>query len=244
MTWIGNNEGGAYKENNHIYGYSSNYAAEYNEKSDWNEITVKKNGTSANDCGYLRLVGRRNSNSFSSIIANKNNRFDQANDGYWFNGDNSSAWLLTEVAHENTEAQNLALAEIEATLAAIPSVEANAAKLGESIGQTYYTINGAKVTDAATVKTAINNASTAEEIDAIKNSLKYNIPRAGIPYVLYDATHQVYLDIHHLGKEKNDQSQNRLATLNATIQPLYITGNPNNGTWKIHTTLEGGDYLH
>lgn len=484
LTWIGNDEGGAYKENGNIFGYSSNYATVYNEKSDWNEITVKKNGNNANDCGYLRLVGRRKSDGFSSIIANNNNRFDQASDGYWFNGTNSSAWLLTEVTHENTDAQNLALAKIDATI----DLDAKTGNLGENVGYTHYTINANEVYDAATVKGAIdasetvsaveaiknsyavtlpkagtaykmtfktkagashhftvdgtnlststdegeasifycitsaskdfpyifisangkflkfhekgnassantltdnyvaavnnfkvegmieksdninstidvrlgtvaftvdkrtendgtdgcfvlknsvtppvfdaasapfhndnftsaiimtkvedytapeavntaaqtvhtfilNSAKTAakahitanqdklgegigyayyttegnklytaddtnaaidaatsvDEVNAIKESFKYEIPMAGVPYALYDAAHQVYIDINNLGKDEQQQHLDKLATLNATVQPLYITGNSNDGTWKIHTTPEGGNYLH
>ena len=243
LTWVGNNEGDAYKENNNIYGYSSHYAAEYNNLADWNEITIKKNGTNTNDLGYLRLVGRRKSDVFSPIIANKNDRFDQASDGYWFNDTNSSAWLLTEVAHENTEAQNLALAEINATHEAISVVEANATKLGENIGQAYYTINSAKETNIAAVKTAIYNATTADAINAIKASYKFNIPTAGAPYYLFDEKHEVYLDIHHLGAENAYPGVNQMATLSSEPQPLYITANPNDGSWKIHTTYKGGNYL-
>ena len=166
LTWVGNNEGGAYKENNNIYGYSSKFATEYNGKSDWNEITVKKNGTAAKDLGYLRLVARRNSSGTSSIIANNNNRFDQASDGYWFNGTNSSAWILTEVEHTNTDAENLALAKIDAKL----HVTANASNLGELIGQACYMVNSERVYDAATVTTAIDAATTVEAVNAIKNS--------------------------------------------------------------------------
>ena len=166
LTWIGNNEGDAYKENNNIYGYSSKFATEYNGKSDWNEITVKKNGTAAKDLGYLRLVARRNSSGTSSIIANNNNRFDQASDGYWFNGTNSSAWILTEVEHTNTDAENLALAKIDAKL----HVTANASNLGELIGQACYMVNSERVYDAATVTTAIDAATTVEAVNAIKNS--------------------------------------------------------------------------
>ena len=180
LTWVGNDESGAYKENNNIYGYSSNFATEFNGKSDWNEITVKKNGTAAEDLGYLRLVARRNSSGTSSIIANSGKRFDQASDGYWFNGTNSSAWILTEVEYTNTDAQVAALAEIEATITAIAHVDANASKLGEGIGCKSYLVSGEKVADAAAVKTAINNATTANAVNAIKESLSVNLPEEGV----------------------------------------------------------------
>ena len=238
LTWVGNDENGAYKENNNIYGYSSNYATEYNNKSDWNEITVKKNGTDAKDLGYLRLVGRRHSTATSAIIANKNNRFDQSGDSYYFNTDNSSAWILTKVDHTNTDAQNLALAKIDAK----ENVKPYVSKVGNGIGYAYYLVGGQEqYTD---VNAAIDAATTVDAVNEIKNSVKFKVPQAGTLYALYDATHSVYLDIHDLGVEKNDASYTQLATLNTSKQFLYITGSETDGTWKIHTTPEGGSYLH
>ena len=138
-----------------------------------------------------------------------------------------------------SEEESILIKEFEKAL-----ITANQAKLGQGIGYAYYTANGNKLYTADAVNAAIDAATTAEEVNAIKESFKYEIPMAGVPYALYDATHNVYLDIHNLGKEKNDASQNRLATLGASAQPLYITGNASNGTWKIHTTPEGGEYLH
>lgn len=241
LTWVGNDEGNAYKENDNIHGYSSNFATEYNGKSDWNEITVKKNGTEAKDFGYLRLVARRNSSGTSSIIANKNNRFDQANDGYWFNGDNSSAWILTEVEPTNTAEQTAALAEIDATVEAIAHVDANASKLRIAIGYAYYMVDGTKTIDTGDVKTAINNATSADEVNTIKNSFAYEIPEAQTKYVLYDVAHKVFLDINNLATAPEQDHCKELATLNSEKQSLYITASANQ--WKIHTTAEGGNYL-
>ena len=173
LTWDGNNEGGAYAEDGNIYGYSSNYATEFNGKSDWNEITVKKNGTAAKDLGYLRLVGRRHSTAFSSFIANKNNRFDQANDGYWFNSDNSSAWILTEVTHTNTDAQTLALAKIDAKVSVAAKVP------GTLMGQYAYTIEDRTVTALSDVNSAVDAAVSVDAVNAIKNSAQLNLPEAG-----------------------------------------------------------------
>ena len=241
LTWVGNDEGGAYKEGNNIYGYSSHYAAEYNNEADWNEITVKKNGTDAVDLGYLRLVARRKSGAFSSIIANANNRFDQAGDGYWFDGTNSSAWILTKVEHTNTAEQTAALAEIDATVEAIAHVDANASKLRIAIGYASYMVDGTKTIDTGDVKTAINNATSADEVNTIKNSFAYEIPEAQTKYVLYDVAHKVFLDINNLATAPEQDECTELAKLNSEKQSLYITASANQ--WKIHTTAEGGNYL-
>ena len=245
LTWVGNNEPDAYKENDHILGYSSHYAAVYNETSDWNEISMEKYGTNENNLGYFHLHARRKKGTVSALIVkHSENRFDQAGNTKYFGDDFSSAWILSEVEHTNTTEQVATLAEIEATIETIAHVEANASRLGEGIGYAHYMIDETKTTDAAAVKTAINNATTAEEVNAIKNSFKYEVPTVGAPYVLYDKEHKVCLDIHHLGKEHNDQSYDRLATMNKAMQLLYVTGSEAVGTWKIHTLPEGGNYLH
>ena len=117
LTWVGNNETGAYKENGNIYGYSSEYATEYNGRSDWNKITIKKNKVPANteEFGHVRMVARRNSDGVSAfIISNAENRFDQAGDNYYFNENYSSAWLIVEAPYPtNDEAVKEALAKID-----------------------------------------------------------------------------------------------------------------------------------
>ena len=138
-----------------------------------------------------------------------------------------------------SEGEAILIKEFEKAL-----ITANQAKLGEGIGYASYTVNGNKVYTADAVIAAIDAATSADDINAIKESFKYEIPMAGVPYALYDAVHNVYLDIHNLGKEKNDVSQDKLATLGTSVQPLYITGDTNNGTWKIHTAPEGEYYLH
>lgn len=168
LTWVGNDEGNAYKENNNIYGYSSYYATSYNGKSDWNEITVKKNGNAAKDLGYLRLVARRNASSTSSIIVNTNNRFDQANDGYWFNNTNSSAWILTEVAHTNTEAQNVALAKINIKNSSPEYL------FGDKLGQYYAENSEGKVFDKSEVYAILDAQQTVENVN---NTIKFNSPK-------------------------------------------------------------------
>lgn len=244
LTWVGNNEANAYKENNNIYGYSSHYAAVYDETSDWNEISMEKYGASENNFGHFHLYARRKKGSVSALIVkHSENRFDQSDNTKYFGDDFSSAWILTEVEHTNTAEQTAALAEIDATVETIAHVDANASKLGEGIGYAHYMLGETKSADAAAVKTAINNATTAEAVNAIKNSFKYEVPAAGVAYYLYDAAHKVYLDIHHLGAESNYPAVNQMATLNSEPQALYITANPANGSWKIHTTVKGGSYL-
>ena len=171
LTWIGNNEVEAYKENDNIYGYSTYFATEYNSKSDWNQITVKKNGNAAKDLGYLRLVGRRNSTSSSSIIVNAGNRFDQATDGYWFDNTNSSAWILTAVEHTNTDAQNTALAKIDVKNAGI--------SFGTTVGKYNATYNGNKVTDNATVFSILDSKTSVGEVNNFKATFTLNMPVAG-----------------------------------------------------------------
>ena len=171
LTWIGNDETGAYKENNNIYGYSSYYATTYNTKSDWNEITVKKNDANAEQLGLLRLVGRRKNNATSSIIANKDNRFDQASDGNWFNNDNTSGWIVTEVAHTKTDAQNVAIAKIDVKTAGY--------EFGTNLG-TYYYMNGeTKVSDKALAFKTLDTKTSIDDVNAFKNSFTLNMPVPG-----------------------------------------------------------------
>ena len=250
LTWPHSSDG--YKEDGSFKGYSNNYATEYEGYSDWNKIAIKKNGTTDSDFGHLRMVARRYYSedkkaapNSSFIVKGSTGVWDRAGDSYYLDktGNNwySSAWILTEVEHTNTTEQSTALDKIDA----IAHVEANASKLGEGIGYAHYMIGETKSTDAVVVKTAINNAATAEEVNAISNSLRFEIPQRGVRYMLYDTTCDVYLDIHNLGEEPGrNGSENRLATTNDKASWLYIPGNENDGTWKIHTTLEGGQYLH
>ena len=176
--------------------------------------------------------------------------FDAANAPI-HNDNATSAIIMTKVEEYTApDAVNAAVQIVNTAIlnnaktAAKALITANQFKLGNGIGYASYTVNGNKVITADAVMAAIDAATSADEINAIKESFQYEIPLAGVPYALYDATHDVYLDIHNLGKEMNDQSQDKLATLNASVQPLYITGDTNNGTWKIHTTPKGGNYLH
>ena len=68
------------------------------------------------------------------------------------------------------------------------------------------------------------------------------VPVAGTEYVLRDLC-GTFLDIVNLGFEPNAPAENKLATMRTSWQPLYITVSGNN-TWKIHTTADGGEYLH
>ncbi len=173
LTWVGNDEGSAYKEEgfNAPNGYSNYFATTYNSKSDWNEITVKKNDANAEQLGLLRLVARRHSTGTSSFIANKNVRFDQASDGNWFNNDNTSGWIVTEVAHTNTDAQNVAIAKIDVKTAGY--------EFGTNVG-TYYYMNGeTKVSDKASAFATLDTKTSINDVDAFKNSFTLNMPVAG-----------------------------------------------------------------
>ncbi len=70
------------------------------------------------------------------------------------------------------------------------------------------------------------------------------VPVAGEKYLLQDKG-GACLDLVDLGEEPNDRRYNQLATLSDIRKPLYITvDNGNNWSWSIHTTAEGGKYLH
>ena len=249
LTWMGGKDG--YLEGGKRNGYSNGFAQSYSNKNDWNEITIEKHGDSEDQLGLLKISARRLETAddpFSYFIVKGNGKgWDHASTSqtYLQTSGNycSSAWYITEVEHTNTDSENLALAEIDATVEAFAHVDANASQLGESIGYAYYMLGETKSIDAAAVKTAIYNATTADAINAIKASYKFNIPTAGAPYYLFDEKHEVYLDIHHLGAENAYPGVNQMATLSSEPQPLYITANPTDGSWKIHTTYKGGNYL-
>ena len=217
LTWIGNDEGGAYKENGNIFGYSRNYATEYNGKSDWNEITIKKNHTTAEQLGLLRLVARRHKTATSSIIANKNVRFDQASDGNWFNNDNTSGWILTEVEHTNNAAQTLALAKIDAKNTVATKVP------GSGVCQYTYTLGDNTYTDATALNAAIDAATTPEALNTLSSTL--NIPVAG-KYYRIKAVAEWNDDARYLGAKNSTANTSRaefIATANdSTI--FYFDG--------------------
>ena len=168
LTWVGNDEGGAYKEGTNIYGYSSYYATAFGGKSDWNEITVKKDATEANAYGQLRLVGRRKSTAFSSFIVNTADRFDQAGDARLFDASNSSAWILTEVEHTNNDAQNLALARVNAKNAI------GSRTFGEGTGKYHYVADGVNV-----YTLNVDEIATVDDINAALATVAINQPATG-----------------------------------------------------------------
>ena len=169
-------------------------------------------------------------------------RYDGAKEPY-YKSDYTSAIVMTEVedydiyADANAAVKNAILDWVAS------DVTANQDKLGEDFGRAYYVVDSKKVYDVVAVKNAIKAAATFDEVNAIKNSFKYNIPVAGTAYYLLDSQ-GTYLDIHNLGTEPGHDAYNKLATMSATAQEVYITGDETDGTWKIHTTAEGGDYLH
>ena len=171
LTWMYPNHG--YQEGGKYNGYSSEYGTTCDSKSDWNKITVKKNGTAEVDYGFLRMVARRTSSSISSfIIKGTEGTWDRASDSYYFDDNNSyysSAWIFTEVAHENSEAENLAVAKIGAKL------PLETKTLGEGLGKYHYLVNGVENYTAD----ALNGATTAEEVNTIAATLTINQPKTG-----------------------------------------------------------------
>ena len=170
LTWMHSDDG--YKENNKSYGYSSEYGTTYSNYSDWNKITVKKNGSTEVDYGFLRMVARRNSTNSSFIIRGDNGTWDRAGDSYYFDNSDkyySSAWNFTEVAHENSEAENFAVAKIGAKL------PLETKTLGEGLGKYHYLVNGVENYTAD----ALNSATTAEDVNAIAATLTINQPKTG-----------------------------------------------------------------
>lgn len=178
LTWPHSGEG--FEENSNRYGYSNNYGTVYSNYSDWNKITIKKNGTYEKDFGHLRLVARRyardNNPNSSFIVKGSNGSWDRAGDSYYLDevGPNwySSAWIFTEVAHTKNQAQNLALAKIDAKV----DVASKAGNLGEALGYYSYTINETKVYTSTNVNAAIDEAESVDEVNAIKNSYAVNLP--------------------------------------------------------------------
>ena len=191
---------------------------------------------------YLKAKARTsNDDKAGCIICTvANNTFGNSTEPYYGKEGHTSAIKVTEVTGYTTNAaQNLAIAKIEAKL----HIAANASKLGDEIGTHYYLIGNDKTTDVAVVNTAIDNATNIFNVNAVLASIRYVVPQQGVPYSLFDASHSVYLDIHNRGAEQNYLELNQMATLNATPQSLYITGNPVDGSWKIHTQPYGGEYL-
>ena len=239
LTWMGGADG--FQEGGSRKGYSSEYGMEQNWLYDWNKITVKSNRNTSDgtDLGHLRLVARRSSGfpSASWVVNVADGSWNNnSRDGYNFDGNHSSAWIFTEVtSHTNTDAQNLALAKIDA------KVRIEGMKLGS-----YCLVdkNGNKLTNLKSAYAAVDAAESQTERDALLASRSVNLPTAGKAYYLKD-NHGTYLDLHHLGSWSGAVgSENTLATMSATKQLLYITGNEVDGTWKIHTAAEGGNYLH
>ena len=176
LTWPHSAEG--YKEGDKWLGYSNFYATTYSNYSDWNKITIKKNGSAEVDYGHLRLVARRygrddNPNS-SFIINGKTGAWDRAGDAYFLQAAStnqncfSSAWTLTEVEHTNNDAQQLALARIDA------KTTFGNRTLGEGIGKYHCVVNGE---DVYTVN--VDEMETAEEVNAVAATIAINQPAAG-----------------------------------------------------------------
>ena len=200
LTWVGNNEGGAYKENDKIYGYSSYYATMYNNNADWNEITVKKNSVDENQFGFLRLVARRKSGAVSSFIVNEGNRFDQAGDNDIFTAQNSSAWIVTEVEeYTNADAQNVAIAKITAKEAYKNHL------FGPNLGE-YYLNGEEKLYDKVEIISLLDAQETAEAVYALE--VKLNAPEAGKYYRIM-AVEGWNDDARYLGSQNSTAKEGR-----------------------------------
>ena len=243
LTWP--HASGGYKEEGTSWGYSSFYATQYMGYSDWNKITIKKNHNGEADFGHLRMVARRyyeddkQGAPYSSfIVKGASGDWDGAGDNYYLDtsGQNwySSAWIFTEVEHSLTDAQVQALAKINV------KEQLKGLKLGS-----YCLVdkNGNKLYNVESVGAVIDAATSIGEIDALLATRTLSLPTQGKAYYLKDS-HGTYLDIHNLGIEKPGSSYSQLATLSTTKQLLYITGSETDGTWKIHTAPEGGNYMY
>ena len=210
LTWMNSGEG--YKENDKFNGYSSEYGTAYSNYSDWNKITVKKNGTEEVDYGFLRMVARRSDSGSSFIIKGTDGTWDKAGDSYFFQnsgGYYSSAWLFNEVAHENVEAENFAVAKIGAKLSL------GTRTLGEGLGKYHYLVDGV---ENYTVD-ALHNATTAEEVNTIAATLAINQPTTGF----YRIKSMNANDANKKGKywQLNSESAMELGALNKLNSIVY-----------------------
>ena len=187
---------------------------------------------------YLTAKARAANNATAGSIIYKPTgatAFDNSADPY-HNATYTSAIKATEVpGYTINDVQALALAKVKA------KVQIAAMKLGSYV---LTDKNGVTYNSLTTADAVVEAATTTEEIDAFIASRSLNLPTPGKAYYLKDSQ-GTYLDIHHLVVEANDaQNSTQLASLSKTKQILYITGSETDGTWKIHTTPEGGKYLH
>lgn len=204
ITWMNSGEG--YKGDGAFNGYSNSYSSLHSGYSDWNEITVKKNGTAIIDFGYVRMVARRfardNDPNSSFIIKGSDGTWDKAGDNYFMQApdDNancySSAWIITEVAHTNTEAQNRALEEIDAKEIEKRTIPVPGITIDDS-GQTsitvamqnctiYYTTNGEEPTESSDIYTAPFNVTNKTIVKAIAVRSHYKTSSVASCYYVTD----------------------------------------------------------
>ena len=205
---------------------------------------VEQDGVEVEGKWFIAQTNHKNGENTLFIHTNRPSGYPCLS--YWDNynlGGTSIVVQFYKVEYVKEGEQTESLATVAAQKTALAHVDAHANKLGEGVGYACYVVGGTKVADAEAVKNAINNATTAEEINAIKDSYKFNIPTMGAPYYLYDEAHDVYLDIHNLSYESNYPEVNQMATLSQEVRALYITGDETDGTWKIHTAPSGGSYL-
>ena len=221
LTWIGNKETGAYKEGNGgINGYSSYFGTTFDTKSDWNEFTVKKNDTHQEQFGLLRLVARRKNNAFSSLIAESSGRFDEAGDANFHNATYTSGWILTEVEHTNTDAQNIALKKIDAKLVVSAKIP------GETVCKYTYKNGDNDITNVNDVNSAIDNCTSVAAVEAISNSATINMPVRGKFYRFKHPSRDAYM----LSDRYNDKylAMGALAAGSNNVTSIFYYGESGN----------------
>ena len=230
LTWFSKDDDGAYKEDEKFNGYSTYYATSYDGKSDWNEIKVTKNGTSIEDLGHLRLVGRRNKNNVSSfIVYNGDGTFDRAADSYYFNNNYSSAWLLNEVTPTNTDAQSAAIAKIQAK----ETLKASTKVLGEGLGKYHYVVNDE---EAYSVE-VIDKAESEDKVNEIAGTLAINLPETGKFYYIQSANTNQYLS----NVKSNTNPETLTTTEQKSANNIFYFESEGENTYLI--AYENGHYV-
>ena len=145
-----------------------------------------------------------------------------------------TSWMLEEVSPTAT----LPLAKLDAKL----HVDDNASVLGELIGQAYYIVGGAKVYDAAAVKTAIEAAESIEAVTAIKESFTVN---NGVNITSKDqlVSGGVYTFVTSRGWVGANDSDNAIGTVKTSVTPAASHNNPM-FQWALYQSNNGNYYLY
>ena len=145
-----------------------------------------------------------------------------------------TSWMLEEVSPTAT----LPLAKLDAKL----HVDDNASVLGELIGQAYYIVGGAKVYDAAAVKTAIEAAESIEAVTAIKESFTVN-NGVNITSKNQLVSGGVYTFVTSRGWVGANDSDNAIGTVKTSVTPAASHNNPM-FQWALYQSNNGNYYLY